>query len=197
MEERFFNFETSQELRFNQVHEEINSIKNLVHKIKSIHKREAVTANLTKEKLKHCAESTRLCTFFYPDHPDIVLGQNESKSHNNAMQRTFKSEETTVPTLVSKKAHCSDSSSFCTYFFPDHPDSKLTKLNNNYSKITNNQSVLNNSNEQNFTGPPTNCKELNLLGHTLNGYYLVNGTGKNVKKIVTVYCNFKDLNNSM
>lgn len=43
-----------------------------------------------------------------------------------------------------------------------------------------------------IAGPPTSCQELNLLGHTLNGMYLVNGAGKNSNKVLTVYCKVND-----
>ncbi len=35
---------------------------------------------------------------------------------------------------------------------------------------------------------PTNCNDLKRNGHSVNGLYLVKGTGKN--KIETIYCNF-------
>ncbi len=35
---------------------------------------------------------------------------------------------------------------------------------------------------------PTSCEELALIGHSLNGFYAVQGEGK--KKIETVYCDF-------
>ena len=50
-----------------------------------------------------------------------------------------------------------------------------------------------------FYGPPTNCSELQQLGYTLNGYYLVKGQASNSlstniienNKIGVVYCQFK------
>jgi len=44
-----------------------------------------------------------------------------------------------------------------------------------------------------FYGPATNCKELGMLGHTLNGYYMVksNENASKTKKIRAVYCRFK------
>jgi len=35
---------------------------------------------------------------------------------------------------------------------------------------------------------PTNCEELALIGHSLNGFYPVKGTGK--REIEMVYCDF-------
>ena len=46
-------------------------------------------------------------------------------------------------------------------------------------------------NKGNFTGEPTNCFDLHLIGHYLNGYYLV----KNLNGIIeTVFCNFGETN---
>lgn len=42
-----------------------------------------------------------------------------------------------------------------------------------------------------FYGPPTNCAELQKLGHTLNGYYLIKGKKiSNANGIQVVYCQF-------
>ena len=47
-----------------------------------------------------------------------------------------------------------------------------------------------------FYGPPTNCSDLTLVGHTLNGYYLVKNPAlsdnfKKTTKLETVFCAFK------
>lgn len=43
--------------------------------------------------------------------------------------------------------------------------------------------------KENFTGEPTNCFDLQLIGHYLNGYYSVkNGNGN----IGTIFCNFNE-----
>jgi len=45
-----------------------------------------------------------------------------------------------------------------------------------------------------ITGPPSSCKELSQLGHTLNGIYLVriNSTSSNNTKIINaVFCDFQ------
>jgi len=46
-------------------------------------------------------------------------------------------------------------------------------------------------------GPPTSCQELNQLGHTLSGMYLVNGGKRQLEKILAVYCNFNELQSNM
>jgi len=53
-----------------------------------------------------------------------------------------------------------------------------------------------NQNRKLFYGPPTNCSDLILLGHTLNGYYLVKSPAlsddfKKTTKLETVFCAFK------
>ena len=44
-----------------------------------------------------------------------------------------------------------------------------------------------------FYGPATNCKELALLGYTLNGYYLIKKKKKSNEKakVGVVYCQFQ------
>ena len=81
---------------------------------------------------------------------------------------------------------CSDSSRLCTFFYPDHPDvlkGTKTVTSSSHKKMI----------EKVITGPPTSCKQLNLLGHTLNGMYLVSGAGRNPTKIILVHCNFNDI----
>jgi len=41
-----------------------------------------------------------------------------------------------------------------------------------------------------FYSPPTNCIELEKIGYTLNGYYLVNGS-ENSNQVEVVLCRFK------
>ena len=41
-----------------------------------------------------------------------------------------------------------------------------------------------------FYGPPTNCIELEKIGYTLNGYYLVNGS-ENSNQVEVILCRFK------
>jgi len=42
-----------------------------------------------------------------------------------------------------------------------------------------------------FKDIPSNCRELQLLGHTNNGIFLVKGLDSKALKIETVYCDFK------
>jgi len=48
-----------------------------------------------------------------------------------------------------------------------------------------------NAPEKIFYGPPTSCRELGTIGHTLNGYYLVKGKDESKStNIQAVYCQF-------
>lgn len=42
---------------------------------------------------------------------------------------------------------------------------------------------------------PTSCQDLNLLGHTLSGFYSVQGNKPTVTKLQTIYCNFQPSTN--
>jgi len=42
-----------------------------------------------------------------------------------------------------------------------------------------------------FDGVPSSCKDLQLLGHQISGFYLVKGLDLKESKIDTVYCEFK------
>jgi len=89
---------------------------------------------------------------------------------------------------------CSGSSKRCTFFYPDNPDAIVNTSN---FLVKNVQKYFNNSNEylRSLNRQPTNCKELNLLGHTLEGFYLVKGIDESGnRKIKTVYCTFKEEN---
>ena len=45
-----------------------------------------------------------------------------------------------------------------------------------------------------FYGPATNCKELSILGYTLNGFYLVKGKGSSKNtKVEIISCQFKQV----
>ena len=46
--------------------------------------------------------------------------------------------------------------------------------------------------EKYFYGPATSCKELGILGYTLNGFYLVKGKEQtNINKIEIISCEFE------
>jgi len=81
---------------------------------------------------------------------------------------------------------CSTSSSLCTHYHPDHPDA--IKKKGKFSPIVTNEMLGNK-----VTGIPTSCKDLQQLGHSLNGLYLVKKSLPSTQrtKIETVFCNFQ------
>ena len=59
--------------------------------------------------------------------------------------------------------------------------------------LTSNRRVLPINKSVNFgiKGKPNSCYDLNQLGHTLSGFYMVQGRGNSVgSKIYTIYCDF-------
>lgn len=90
---------------------------------------------------------------------------------------------------------CENSSSFCTYFHPDHPDAGRSR--GNHTPTVPNEMMQKPAKQMNGTttsdystsatatneivhdastrveGIPTSCKDLLLFGHKLNGVYLI------------------------
>jgi len=65
------------------------------------------------------------------------------------------------------------SSALCTFYYPDHPD-------------------VNIPNKTKFKEIPTSCKDLEQLGHKLNGLHLIKTTSPDRgTKIETVFCDFQ------
>ena len=88
---------------------------------------------------------------------------------------------------------CKSSSSLCTHYHPDHPDARPRKSNSyGIAAEINNEMVQAQSNNVKM-GMPTSCKDLQLLGHKLNGFYSVKTSQPNVKgtKMETIYCDFQ------
>ena len=81
---------------------------------------------------------------------------------------------------------CENSSSLCTFFYPDHPDAGRKK--GNYISTVTNEML---QDPAKVKGLPSSCKDLQLIGHKLSGLYLVK-TSQPPKstKIETVFCNF-------
>ncbi len=44
---------------------------------------------------------------------------------------------------------------------------------------------------------PTSCRDLNLIGHKLSGFYNVRGLGGNSNKIETIFCKFNSQTNQL
>jgi len=83
---------------------------------------------------------------------------------------------------------------FALFFHPDHPDASRKKTTN-YSPtvVTNEIGLLQEPPPTKvLKGMPTNCKDLQLLGHKLNGFYLIKTSKNNIEtKMETVYCDFQ------
>jgi len=48
-----------------------------------------------------------------------------------------------------------------------------------------------------FDDIPKSCRDLNLIGHKLSGFYNVRGLGENVNKIETIFCKFNTPRNQL
>ena len=122
---------------------------------------------------------------------------NEMTTQFNSLKRSLfddKSKQKRQANEINKnsKKVCSDSSRLCTYYFPDHPDAKAVDKSSVASRMKTIETVAN-SNDTKVSGPPTSCKDLNQIGHALDGYYLVRKTYEKKNKMQAIYCNFKQL----
>jgi len=89
-------------------------------------------------------------------------------------------------TSKSTRLTCQESSSLCTFFYPDHPDAGRKR--GNYSSTVTNEML---QDPIKVKGVPSSCKDLQLIGHRLNGLYLIKTSNQDqTKKIQTVFCNF-------
>ena len=73
---------------------------------------------------------------------------------------------------------------------------KFNKVSNNMNLLLYSGKQKNASEEESMTkrfyGPPTSCEELQKLGYTLNGYYLIKGKDKlDANRIQVVFCQFQ------
>jgi len=90
----------------------------------------------------------------------------------------------------STRPFCENSSSLCTFFYPDHPDAGRKK--GNYSSTVTNEML---KDPIKVKGAPSSCKDLQILGHKLNGLYLIKTSQPNqATKIETVFCDFQSSN---
>jgi len=75
---------------------------------------------------------------------------------------------------------------FARFFHPDHPDASRKIIS--YSPTLPDEIM---SDLTKMQGMPTSCNDLQLLGHKLNGLYLVKTSQPNQgTKIETIFCNF-------
>ncbi len=93
---------------------------------------------------------------------------------------------------------CENSSSFCTFFHPDHPDAG--RKHGNYTPIIPQPlsepipitTLSTTPQPPKVKGMPTSCSDLKLLGHQLNGLYLIKTSQqKHGTKIETIFCDFQ------
>ena len=73
----------------------------------------------------------------------------------------------------------------CTCYYPDHPDVTIFELSSD--EITVNASKTNGSG-------PSNCTDLQAIGYSLKGFYVIRF---NEKRIKTIYCDFNMMNKNM
>jgi len=175
---------------------------------KTRNKRGAGNTATSKLFKNQCSDSSRLCTFYFPDHPDALNARNSTISQNTK----FSNLDSNSNGGKWINNQCSESSRLCTFAHPDHPGAlsaikssirsynpvfhSVYNLNEEKAIISGNQNSMNEDENSTvgarFYGPPTNCYDLGKLGHTLNGYYLVKGNeSSNKNKMVTVYCAFQ------
>ena len=109
--------------------------------------------------------------------------EDATKTHNSYHH----SIEKRANNASSKRESCQSASLFCTFYYPDHPDSNR-KIKGKYSATVNELK----KDPSKVKGIPTSCKDLRLLGHQLNGLYSVKTTQPNQSpKIETVFCDFQ------
>jgi len=59
-----------------------------------------------------------------------------------------------------------------------------------YSTSGKEKNITDDEEYRSFSSPPANWTELEKIGYTLNGYYLVNGS-KNSNQVEVILCRFK------
>jgi len=146
-----------------------------------------------------CPTSSSFCTYYYPDHLNANLKKGDFNPATVQLRARVDQNEINHPPTKSKREakkpsppSCSTSRSFCTYYYPDHPDASLN--NGSLSQtVTNNAMLLQNDPRNQIKGMPTSCKDLQKLGHSSNGFYSIKKVRPNNQgtKLETVYCDFK------
>ena len=102
------------------------------------------------------------------NHQELVLERRIRSTSDDSLQYQF-------------EQHCKPYQP-CTCFYPDHPDITIFELGNDITTI--------NAADINGFGPG-NCDDLQRLGYSLEGFYMVRFNSKRVK---TIYCNFYQRN---
>ena len=100
-----------------------------------------------------CGGRSSFCKYFYPDHPDA--GRSRIKSYKNptTTNNGIKEGQTKIGiNQTSLSTICEDTSSFCTYYHPDHPNAgqhRSVRGNKNSKAVATNE--INNEIIQNKT----------------------------------------------
>ena len=104
---------------------------------------------------------------------------NNKMIENSLLSQVSPSKSSNKPLKTAKKLkYCGGMKNQpCTFYYSDYPDSKLSEVN----------SVNIIASQPNTIIQPKNCKDLQLIGHFLKGFYLVRF---NAVKVKIVYCNF-------
>ena len=128
------------------------------------------------------------------DELKLTVGQlqaSTSKGDNYTDDKRHQLHKRQTKGSTRARAVCENSNSLYTFYHPDHPDVGRTNATYNNGKVTN-KAVEVIDNPSNFKGMPTSCKDLQLLGHKLNGFYSVKVFQSNNRtKIETVFCDFQ------
>jgi len=121
-----------------------------------------------------------------------ATAKNEQIHFIRKRQTTGQSSNNKTSTPRAQQEKCASSANQCTYFYPDFPD-KYKKKNSSGKLVQNKDNSSSSPSETSSSKMPSSCKDLQLLGHTLNGFYSVQGIdGKesNSNKIETIFCQF-------
>ena len=101
---------------------------------------------------------------------------NQAENNNNKDQHHHEARVHKRQANKQSSNACASSSLLCSYYYRDHPDSRSSTAK---PKI----------------GMPTSCKDLQLLGHRLNGFYSVKKSQSSNEqqgtKMEIVYCDFQ------
>ncbi len=114
------------------------------------------------------------------------------QSHLIRKRQTGQISNNKTSTPRAQQEKCASSANQCTYFYPDFPD-KYKKKNSSGKLVQNKDNSSSSPSETSSSKMPSSCKDLQLHGHTLSGFYSVQGVdGKesNSNKIETIFCQF-------
>jgi len=110
------------------------------------------------------------------------------QSHLIRKRQTGQISNNKTSTPRAQQEKCASSANQCTYFYPDFPD-KDRKKNSSKQPVQNNDNSSSSPTKTSSSKMPSSCKDLQLLGHSLNGFYSVQGIGKDSSsKIETIFC---------